>query len=58
MTDKEKLKLIDGMICDFWQYNDSTEGANGALTMLDVITSVIEFETENASEVDEPSDNA
>lgn len=58
MTDNEKLKLISDMICDFWQYSDSSKETSGALTMLDVISSVIEFKTENASEADQPSGNA
>lgn len=58
MTDSEKLRLINDMICDFWKYSDSPEGTSGAITMLDAISSVIEFKTENASEANEPSGNA
>lgn len=43
MTDRDKLKLIDKMIADFWEYGGSECGEK-ANAVLEMITTVIDFE--------------
>lgn len=42
MTDRDKLKLIDKMIADFWEYGGSECGEK-ADTVLEMIVTVIGF---------------
>lgn len=44
MTDSEKLALIDRMIADFWEWNETAERNVGAIHVLNAISSVLEFE--------------
>lgn len=44
MTDSEKLALIDKIIADFWEMNTTEEQANGAASLVVVISSVVRFE--------------
>lgn len=44
MTDNEKLALIDKMIADFWEWSETEERNNGAIHVLNAVSSVLEFE--------------
>lgn len=46
MTDGEKLRLIDKMIADFWEFHDSEKYEIGAEVFVTAIYSVIAFEEE------------
>lgn len=46
MTDSEKVKLIDKLIADFWEYNSEEDMRNGAVAMVTAILSVVEFGVE------------
>ena len=43
MTDSEKIALIDRMIADFWEWNETGERNVGAIHVLNAISSVLEF---------------
>lgn len=47
MTDSEKVKLIDKLIADFWEYNSEEDMRNGAVAMVTAILSVVEFGVES-----------
>ena len=47
MTDTEKIKLIDGILADFWEVNDCDQTKEGALYVLTAIGSVVNFKLEN-----------
>lgn len=44
MTDTEKVKLINRMIADFWEFNETEDMRNGAVAMVTAICTVVEFE--------------
>ena len=46
MTDTEKVKLINKMINDFWDFHDESKYQMGAETFVTAIYSVTEFEGE------------
>lgn len=43
MSDTEKLKLINKMIADFWEYNDTEDMRNGAVALVTAINTIAEF---------------
>ena len=47
MSDSEKIKLIDEMIADFWEYNTDEQRKAGAEAFVSVIATVINFGKEN-----------
>ena len=47
MTDSEKIKLIDNMIADFWEFNTEQQRKDGAEAIITAIASVIDFRKED-----------
>ena len=43
MTDREKLKLIDNVIADFWEFLDENDQRNGSMVLISAIASIVEF---------------
>lgn len=45
MSDTEKIRLVNQIVANFWAWNpDEEERKNGALHVLNAITSVLEYE--------------
>lgn len=44
MSDSEKIKLIGRMFTDFWICNDADDVQDGAVVLLNVIGTVVDFE--------------
>ena len=44
MTDTEKVNLISKMIADFWEFNETEDMRNGAVSMVTAINAVVDFE--------------
>lgn len=44
MTDSEKIALIDRVIADFWELNETEDRNLGAIHVLNAISSILDFE--------------
>lgn len=47
MSDSEKIKLINQMIADFWEFHEGETITKGAETFVTAIYSVLEFDGTN-----------
>ena len=43
MTDSEKIGLIDRVIADFWEWNDTAERNLGAIHVLNAISTILGY---------------
>ena len=50
MTDSEKIKLIDNMIADFWEFNTEQQRKDGAEVLIAAIATVIDFRKEDGKD--------